>query len=155
MYFRFFPHLTFFTSGHKYWPVWARMDPHGPVYHYMLLLYDLYIFTEIDFHFFHLTFFTSGHKYVPIWAHMGAYGPVYDFILILYDVYNGFTLFLYGFRCFLYVFTFVDIFWKLILHMFITFLEKFKDHFCSPPAPDFASKCEVNFPIFLHLREHL
>ena len=42
-------------------------------------------------------------------------------------------------------------FWKLILHIFfITFLEKSKDHFCSPPAPKFALKCKFNFPIFLN-----
>ena len=41
-YFQFL-HVTLFTSGHPYGPIWARMDPHGPVYHYMLLLYDLYI----------------------------------------------------------------------------------------------------------------
>ena len=44
---------------------------------------------------------------------------------------------------------------KIVLHIFITFLEKTKDHFCSPPAPKFAFKCKFNVPIFLNLPEHV
>ena len=36
---------------------------------------------------------------------------------------------------------------------FITFLEKSKDHFCSPPAPKFALKWTFNFSICLYLPE--
>ena len=53
---------------------------------------------------------------------------------------------------FIHVFlTFVDIFEKYVYTFLITFLEHFKGHFCSPPAPKFAFECKLNLPIFFNL----
>ena len=85
----------------------------------------IFIFTFV-----HLTFFTPGHKYGPIWARMDPYGPVYNFILLLYDLYIVFTLFLYDFGWFyIWLLTFVDIFWKFILHIFYHILRKLQGSF--------------------------
>ena len=36
--------FTFSTLLFHLWqPIWAHMDPYGPVYHFMLFLYDLYV----------------------------------------------------------------------------------------------------------------
>ena len=78
----------------------------------------------------------------PIWAHMGhmdPHGPVYNFILLLYDLYVLFTcvyMSLGGFiHCCWMCLTFVDIVWKLILHIFNHILRIWQGSFCESSGP--------------------
>ena len=75
-------------------------------------------------------------------AHMGPYGPVWArisfYVAFIWSIHCFYTVFIW-FKMVVYmIFESCVIFSKLIWHIFITFLEKFKDHFCSPPAPKFA-----------------
>ena len=85
---------------------------------------------------------------------MDPHGPVYH-----YSFYMIYTLFLHCFYVILdgFIHAFLDFSQNLKTDFtfFITFLENSKDHFCSPPAPKFALKCKIKFPILLNLPENL
>ena len=58
-YFHLF-HVAVFTSGHQYGPIWARIDPYGPVDHLILLLYEVYVvFPHLGFAFRGSNFFVK------------------------------------------------------------------------------------------------
>ena len=88
---------------------------------------------------------TNMGPYGPVWTRMDPYIIIYCFYVIytlfLHCVYIVFIWFSMVFFIYIYIYMFwhlFHIFWKLILHIFITFLDNSKDHFCSPPAPKFA-----------------
>ena len=96
------------------------------------------------FTFLTLFLFTSGHPYGLIWTRMDPYISLCCFYMNYMCFLHCVYMILDG--CLHYFLDFRHILKTHFTHIFITFLENYKDHFPSPPAPKFALLCKIRFP---------